>query len=114
MSKIDKIKIGDITYDISDPNVPEVVRNITEEDINNWNDVDNKQENLVSGKNIKTINYESILGYGNIPMKTINGESIIGYGDIYVSSDGSGGGVTTEEMNDAINEAIYGALEGTY
>ena len=40
-----------------------VAKNITENDITNWN---SKQEELESGVNIKTINNESILGNGNI------------------------------------------------
>ena len=50
-----------------------------------------KQDKLVSGTNIKTINNESILGSGNITiestpdLKTINNESILGEGNISVA-----------------------------
>ena len=47
----------------TDPTVPSYVKQISLADINNWN---NKQEQLVSGSNIKTINNTSLLGSGNI------------------------------------------------
>lgn len=47
----------------TDPTVPSYVKQISNADINNWN---NKQNALVSGSTIKTINNESILGSGNI------------------------------------------------
>ena len=47
----------------TDPTVPSVVKNITLADINNWN---SKQNALVSGNNIKTVNNNSLLGSGNI------------------------------------------------
>lgn len=47
----------------TDPTVPSIVKNITLADINNWN---NKQNALVSGSNIKTVNNNSLLGSGNI------------------------------------------------
>lgn len=46
---------------------------ITTEDIDNWN---NKQEQLVSGVNIKTIDGQSILGSGNISTEYTAGEGI--------------------------------------
>lgn len=56
-------------------------------------DVNNKQDALVSGTNIKSIddgtgNTISLLGSGNVSFKTINGQSIIGSNDIEVSSGG--------------------------
>lgn len=50
-----------------DPTVPYYVKQITVSDINNWN---SKQDELVSGSNIKTINGESILGEGNLVVDT--------------------------------------------
>ena len=55
--------------------------------------VNNKQDTLVSGTNIKNIddgagNTISLLGSGNVSFKTINGQSIIGSDDIEVSSGG--------------------------
>ena len=47
----------------NDPTVPSYVKQISIADINSWN---NKQNTLVSGSTIKTINDESILGSGNI------------------------------------------------
>lgn len=56
-------------------------------------DVNNKQDALVSGTNIKNLddgtgNTISLLGSGNVSFKTINGQSIIGSNDIEVSSGG--------------------------
>lgn len=47
----------------TDPSVPSIVKTITTNDINNWN---NKQNALISGSTIKTINNISLLGSGNI------------------------------------------------
>ncbi len=47
----------------TDPTVPSYVKNISIADINKWN---NKQDALVSGSNIKTINNNSLLGSGNL------------------------------------------------
>lgn len=47
----------------TDPTVPSYVKQISLADINSWN---NKQDELVSGSNIKTINNNSILGNGNL------------------------------------------------
>lgn len=46
-----------------DPTVPNYVKQISLADINNWN---SKQDELVSGTTIKTINNTSLLGSGNI------------------------------------------------
>lgn len=51
----------------NDPTVPSYVKSITLADINNWN---NKQDLLVSGTNIKTINNTSLLGSGNIEIQS--------------------------------------------
>ena len=71
---------GFITNEI-DPTVPSYVKSISQADINSWN---NKQDLLVSGTTIKTINSESLLGSGNITISggsttdvEINGISII-------------------------------------
>ena len=50
-----------------DPTVPYYVKQITQADINKWN---NKQDLLVSGTNIKTINGNSIMGSGNLVIDT--------------------------------------------
>lgn len=55
----------------TDPTVPSYVKSISIADINTWN---NKQNALVSGTTIKTINGNSLLGSGNI---TISGGTTI-------------------------------------
>lgn len=66
-----------------DPTVPYFIKQITLADISKWN---NKQDLLVSGTNIKTINNNSILGSGNLEIDTsytagtgieITGENVI-------------------------------------
>lgn len=59
----------------TDPTVPSAVKNITLADINNWN---SKQDTLVSGTNIKTINNNSLLGSGNLTVE----------GVLYTAGDG--------------------------
>ena len=62
-------KVSELTNDSGyitseqDPTVPSYVKSISNADINNWN---NKQNALVSGSTIKTINNETLLGSGNI------------------------------------------------
>lgn len=56
-----------------------VLDDISSSDVSNW---DSKQESLVSGTNIKTINNQSILGSGNI---TIQGGGGSGDGDMLKS-----------------------------
>lgn len=76
----------------TDPTVPSYVKAITNADINSWN---NKQDLLVSGTNIKTINSTSLLGSGNIVISggtptnvKVNGTSITvgGEADIITNS----------------------------
>lgn len=55
------------SYTETDPTVPSYVKGITQQNITDWND---KQDELVSGTNIKTINNESILGSGNIAISS--------------------------------------------
>lgn len=83
--------IGYITTE-TDPTVPNYVKAITNADINSWN---NKQNLLVSGTNIKTINSTSLLGSGNIVISggtptnvKVNGTSITvgGEADIITNS----------------------------
>lgn len=57
-------------------------------------DIANKQDELVSEKNIKTINGESILGSGNINI--------------------AGGGVSEEYVNNAIANAITNTINASY
>ena len=62
--------VGYLTSE-TDPTVPSYVKSISIADINSWN---NKQNALVSGTTIKTINGNSLLGSGNI---TISGGTTI-------------------------------------
>lgn len=65
-------------------------------------DMTTKQDTLVSGTNIKTVNSTSLLGSGNVAVqetlvsgtniKTINGNSLLGSGNIVIQ--GGGGGST--------------------
>ena len=59
------ITINDIPEE-TDPTVPSYVKAISLADINRWN---NKQNELVSGSTIKTINNISLLGNGNINLE---------------------------------------------
>lgn len=62
--------------------------------------VSEKQENLVSGTNIKTINNTTLLGSGNVSVqqtlvsgtniKTINGTSLLGSGNISITGESGG------------------------
>lgn len=73
-----------------------MVKNIPTEKLKRMTDTINtkKQDTLVSGTNIKTINGESILGSGNI---TIQG--------------GSGSGLTTDEVNTLIESKGYTTIQ---
>ena len=53
----------------NDPTVPSYIKSISIADINSWN---NKQNTLVSGTTIKTINNESLLGSGNLSVGGTN------------------------------------------
>lgn len=78
--------------------------------------LDNKQDKLVSGTTIKTINSTSLLGSGDVSVqptlvsgtniKTINGDSILGSGDITT------GNVSSTTVNNIvqITQADYDAL----
>ena len=73
--------------------------------------VGTKQDTLVSGTNIKTINSTSLLGSGNVAVqetltsgtniKTINSTSVLGSGDIAVQEVlvGSGAGQNIKTIN---------------
>lgn len=69
---------------------------ITSANISTWNA---KQNALVSGTNIKTVNNTSLLGSGNVAVqptlvsgtniKTVNGESLLGSGNVTISKIGT-------------------------
>lgn len=73
-----------------------------------------KQDTLVSGTNIKTVNSTSLLGSGNVAVqptlvsgtniKTINGSSVLGSGDLVV---GGGGSVGIHILNTPISGQKY-------
>lgn len=80
-------KLSELSNDVgyltseTDPTVPSYVKEISIADINSWT---NKQNLLVSGTNIKTINGQTLLGSGNITISggttidvQINGTSIV-------------------------------------
>lgn len=59
MSKIKKIKVNNVNYDLG----------VDYSNVDNKPDLSLKQDTLVSGTNIKTINNQSILGSGNITIQ---------------------------------------------
>lgn len=85
--------VGFITNE-SDPTVPMFIKQITLTDINNWN---NKQNLLISGTNIKTINNNSLLGSGNL---TINPQYTAGTGINITNATISNTIVSYEDLSD--------------
>lgn len=93
-----------------------------------------KQDKLVSGTNIATINNNSILGSGNFDLatssqlrdyqpklvsgtsiKTINGESILGSGDITISGGGSSSGSAAyPEVNHGTSDTVLSLAPNTF
>lgn len=99
MSKINQIEVKGVVYDVEDTN---------------------KQDKLVSGTNIKTLNSESILGDGDISVqqtlvsgttiKTINNETLLGEGDISVQQPLiSGTNIKTVNGNSLLGEGNVSA-----
>lgn len=81
----------------TDPTVPSYVKGITETDITNWN---NKQDVLISGTNIKTINNNSLLGSGDISIE----EPLI----VKLDSDGSfPTGITGTTITNAVTDGKF-------
>ena len=83
--------------------------------LNNLATVDaSKQDELISGKNIKTLAGQDILGAGNIPLKTVNGQSVVGDGDIEIEGttvlDGTGNSTTQAMSQKAVTDSLN-ALE---
>lgn len=84
--------------------------------------LDTKQDNLVSGTNIKTVNGNSILGSGDIDFKTLSGQELSGTGDISVKQIIDINGVSqsifgTDPINtlqDAVDNKIYGRSNGSW
>ena len=79
-----------------------------------------KQDTLVSGTNIKTVNSTSLVGSGDVAVqatlvsgtniKTINGSSILGSGDLVVSG---GGGNTQIYLDQSPDNGTYALLSGS-
>ncbi len=75
-----------------------------------WNTFNGKQDALVSGTTIKTVNSTSLLGSGNVAVqatlvsgtniKTVNGTSLLGSGDLAVSA-APAGSTTQVQYNNA-------------
>lgn len=76
-----------------------------------------KQDELISGKNIKELNGESLLGEGNIPLKTVNGQSVVGDGNIEIKGtevlDGTGNSTTQAMSQDATTKELAKKLDIT-
>lgn len=81
MSKIKKIKVNNVNYDLG----------VDYSNVDNKPDLSLKQDTLVSGTNIKTINNQSILGSGNITVE--------------------GGSGSTSGLSDDIKAAILNCFE---
>lgn len=72
MAKINKITLDGISYDLVDTESRSL---ITETEQNLREEIDTKQDTLVSGNNIKTINGLSLVGRGNIDLANLSGSS---------------------------------------
>lgn len=87
---------------VIDPNTKKPLSDI----LNTLSDsIDKKQDTLVSGQDIKTINGNPIVGNGNISLKTINGENIVGTGNISISSN------VTDTSKFATTQYVDGKIE---
>ena len=95
------VNLGD-SYNETDPVfVASAAHGISGTDITNWN---SKQDVLISGSTIKTVNSNSLLGIGDIQVqdmlvsgtniKTINGNDLTGPGNIVISSGQGLGSIT--------------------
>ena len=133
MADISKIKLGENTYNIKDANIPAWARSATKptytasevgalpdttviptktSQLNNdsgfltsHQDISGKQDKLISGTNIKTINSESILGNGNI----ITGSKIY-VGTCNTQDSQSTKVVTTESFPTSGGKPLTGTL----
>ena len=66
------------------------------------NSIDNKQDALISGTNIKTINHNSLLGSGNITIQG-GGGSVIGTGSFSIDNNGH----LIVELPDGVDNPYY-------
>ena len=93
-------------------------KNITASNISTWN---GKQDALVSGTNIKTVNNTSLLGSGNVAVqetlvsgtniKTINGNDLLGSGNIVIQG-GGGSTVSYTQTQTSGNELGTITIDG--
>ena len=104
------------SYTETDPTVPSYVKGITQQNITDWG---NKQDELVSGTNIKTVNNESILGSGNIAISSgttytagtnieIASGNVINNTIPYENTSGNGFVVGQKKANTTINTSAVG------
>lgn len=91
------------SYTETDPTVPSYVKGITQQNITDWG---NKQDELVSGTNIKTVNNESILGSGNIAISS--GATYTAGTNIEIASGNVINNTIPFEKNDSLKSFILG------
>ena len=98
----------------SDPTVPEHVKNITEQDITNWNNKSNLDGNYESLSNKPTLfsgSYNDLIDKPTIPSNTSELTNDSGF---LTEHQDLSSYATTEFVNTQIANAIGGALNGTY
>lgn len=95
-------KTSNILYIITDGSVDYITSGQCQTQIDN--SISGKQDTLVSGTNIKTINNESLLGSGNIDIQGGGGKAVTG---------GTNISVVTGETADTINCTLPIVMKGT-
>ena len=122
MSKITKIRVSGTSYDIgadysnitNTPTIPTKTSELTNDSgyvTSDYHD-DTKQDTLVSGTNIKTINHISVLGSGNIEL----GDFVNDKNFVYVQHEASDNWIIEHNLNkypsvtvmDSANNIIVG------
>lgn len=97
---ISKVQLPDnSTHDINDARIAST-------DITQWN---GKQDTLVSGENIKTVNNESLLGSGNLTITGEPGDDGVGISSVVQtteSTESGGTNVITVTMSDGTSNTI--------
>lgn len=100
MSNIKISQLNNATTPLAGTEVVPIVQSGSTKKVSVSNIVAGKQDTLVSGTNIKTVNSTSLLGSGDVAVqptlvsgtniKTINGSSVLGSGDLSISGGLSG------------------------
>jgi hypothetical protein len=92
-------KLNDVLHEICDDAEKAIVdlKDFTEDNINL---IDDKQDILISGQNIKTVNGESILGEGDITIECLSGDVVIDN----VLSETSNNPVQNKVITQAVNK----------